>query len=117
MVGPDCVLVTRSTSGYRAISRNHAAIVQKFLCGADADSDRLHRTCERLAEALQQNQLSLAQIYGLHLPVEELDASRLKGLTKIARFGKTGYNPDEPRVPQATHMAASGPQVGVRRVP
>ena len=99
MLGPDCALVRRTVQGYRPISRNEASVLQAFVCRGPQDSDRLYRTCGRIAEALENDQLALAQIYGLHLPIDELGPGQLRGLSKFARVSKVGYNPDEPRVP------------------
>jgi hypothetical protein len=63
MAGPDCVLVTRSARGYRGIPWDEAAVLQKYLFVENGEEDRLYRTCARIAEALGENQLALAQIY------------------------------------------------------
>src|SRR5665213_3457023 len=106
MLGPDCALVRRTSQGYCSVSRNEANVLQALVCRGALDSDRLYRTCGRIAEALENDQLALAQIYGLHLPIDELGARQLRSLAKFAQVNKVGYNPDEPRVP------AGNPQGG-----
>jgi hypothetical protein len=99
MLGPDCALVRRTAQGYRSILRNEANALQALVCCEPHDPDRLYRTCERIAEALEHDQLTLAQIYGLHLRIDELGVHQLRGLAKFARVTKAGFNPDEPRIP------------------
>jgi hypothetical protein len=98
MLGPDCVLVRRAPGGFRSIERDAASTVQKGLFDADCDDDWLFQQCRRIAEALDKGEIALAQIYGLRIPVGDLDDGQLKRLA-AARFSKT-FNPDEPRVPK-----------------
>ena len=98
MLGPDCVLVHRtSRDGYRALDRNNASTLQKYLLGDTGDDDWLLRQCQRIAVALNDGELALAQIYGLRIPIGQLDDSHLRSLTT---YTKAGFNPDEPRVPK-----------------
>jgi hypothetical protein len=90
MLGPDCVLVSRTPTGYRPLSRDEAAVVQKCILRSDRDRDWLYGQCQRIANALSKGEVALAQIYALRIPVEEGDAA----------IAKAGYNPDEPRVPK-----------------
>jgi hypothetical protein len=53
-----------------------------------------------MARALDEGQLALAQIYGLHIPIGELDDRRLSQLSRLTAFARPGFNPDEPRVPK-----------------
>jgi hypothetical protein len=96
MLGPECVLVARSSSGYRVIGRDDAAGIQQCAFGVNRDRDWLFRQCQHIADALNKGEIALAQIYGLHIPINELDDRRLIWLALI----KAGYNPDEPRVPK-----------------
>lgn len=99
MLGPDCVLVGRNLGGYRVLDRDLATALQKCALVADRDRDWLFRQCQRIAEALDKGEIALAQIYGLHIPVGELDDGTLR---RIAAMGlaKAGFNPDEPRLPK-----------------
>lgn len=45
-------------------------------------------------------EVALAQIYGLRISINELDPQQLAKLSATARLTKTGYNPDEPRLPK-----------------
>jgi hypothetical protein len=96
MLGSDCVLVRRTSRGYRAIDREDASALQKCVFGAARDQDWLFRQCQRIADALDKGDLALAQIYGLHIPIDELDARQPARISLI----KAGFDPDEPRIPE-----------------
>jgi hypothetical protein len=98
MLGPDCVLVRRAPGGFRSIARANAAVLQKCLLDGDQDRDWLFRQCRRIADALDKGELALAQIYGLRIPVDDLDNGQLRRLA-AARFSKN-FDPDEPRIPK-----------------
>src|SRR5580658_3606772 len=98
-LGPECVLVRRTISGFHGIERDDASTLQKCLFGADQDQDWLFRQCQRIADAVGRGEIALAQIYGLHLPIGDLDDRQLKQVAR-AYFVKTGFNPDEPRIPK-----------------
>ncbi len=98
MLGPDCILVRRSPHGFRGIEREHAQALQKCALMEGRDRDLLFRQSQRIAEALDKGEIALAQIYGLHIPVVDLDDRRLARISKID-FAR-GYNPDEPRIPK-----------------
>jgi hypothetical protein len=99
MLGPDCILVRRTRSGFRPIERGDAAGLQKCVLSADRDDDWLFRQCERIADALNKGEVALAQIHGLYIPVGELDERQLRSLATI-RFAKSGFSLDEPRLPK-----------------
>jgi hypothetical protein len=99
MLSPDCTLVRRTARGYRCISREEGAVLQQFLFGETKQPDWFFEQCRRIDRALAQNEVALAQITGLYLPIEELDAARLRQLSRAAPFVKANFNPDEPRVP------------------
>src|ERR1700761_7001193 len=73
MLGPDCVLVRRTSRGFRSIKREHAAALQKCALAEGPDRYLLFRQSQRITEALDKGDLALAQIYGLHIPVIDLD--------------------------------------------
>jgi hypothetical protein len=65
------------------------------------DDDWLFRQCQRISDALNKGEIALAQIYGLRIPIGELDDYQLKRLA-ADRFTKWSFNPDEPRVPKGS---------------
>ena len=98
MLGPDCVLVWRTATGYRCLSRDDAKAIQALLGIVYDGSDWLFEPSLRIAKALNDDQVALAQIHGLHIPVSELDDWQLSRLAGSAPLSKA-YNPDQPRVP------------------
>jgi hypothetical protein len=102
MLGPDCVLVRRTPHGFRAIPGDEAAALQKCLLDSARDRDWLFSQCRRIADALDQGELALAQIYALRIPIDDLDERQLARIA-IARLIKAGFNPDQPRVPKGEH--------------
>lgn len=99
MIGPDCVLVRRTAEGYRCISRGEAGALQEFLFGDGMESGWLFGQCRRIAKALDSEEIALAQIFGLRIPLDGLDRERLRRLALAAPFIKANFNPDEPRLP------------------
>jgi hypothetical protein len=99
MLGPDCVLVRRTPRGYRSIDAAEAVALQKCLSGDRRDADWLFGQCRRIAKALDNRDLALAQIYGIYLPLGDLDAEQRKRLALAAPLTKAGFDPDEPRIP------------------
>jgi hypothetical protein len=99
MLGPDCVLVSRTSQGFRPIARDDAAVLQKGVLPADADPDWLFQQCQRIADALNHGELALAQIYGLRIPIADLADRQLRRSAAVG-LAKTGFNPDEPRLPK-----------------
>jgi hypothetical protein len=100
-LGPDCVLVDRTRHGFQAIERARALTLQKCIMGAISDDDWLFRQCQRISDALNKGETALAQIYGLRIPIGELDDVQLMRLA-AAGFVKWSFNPDEPRVPKGS---------------
>jgi hypothetical protein len=96
-LGPDCALVRRTAAGYRCVDRAEAAILQRFLFGQDDAPDRLFILSRAIAKALSKDEVALAQIYGLRIPIAALDTGQLKQLAVAAPFIKANFNPDEPR--------------------
>jgi hypothetical protein len=97
MLGPDCVLVHRTSQGYRCTGRAEAAIIQSFLRHAPEDPDWRFRQCCRIAKALADGHMALAQIHALFIPTDGLDDGQLTQLALVAPLIKTNFNPDEPR--------------------
>lgn len=99
MLGPDCILVRRTAEGYRCVSRGEAGALQEFLFGDGMESGWLFGQCHRIAKALDGQEIALAQIFGLRIPLDGLDRERLRRLALAAPFIKANFNPDEPRIP------------------
>jgi len=101
MLGPDCVLICRNKAGgYCSISRDEAAALQDFLFGDSGECDWLFDQCQRIAAALDRNEVALAQIFGLYIPIDGLGTDQLERLARAAPFIKANFNPDEPRIPR-----------------
>ena len=98
VLGPDRVLVRRTSRGFRGMERRNASILQKSLFDVGRDDDWLFRQAQRIAEALDRGEIALAQIYGLHIPLRDLDDRQLRDIA-VASLVK-GYNPNEPRLPK-----------------
>jgi hypothetical protein len=99
MLGPDCVLVRRTAQGCRCIGCDEAAVLQHFLFAGAVEPDWLFQQCGRIAKALDNGEIALAQIYGLRIPIDDLDSGSLARLGAAAPLIKANFNPDEPRVP------------------
>jgi hypothetical protein len=100
MLGPDCILVRRTPHGFRALERGHAAALQRCVFDLARDDDWLFRQTQRVTDALDRGEIALAQIYGLYIPVSDLDDRQLKRIATISALCKASYDPDEPRLPQ-----------------
>ena len=99
VLGPACVLVSRTAHGFRAIEVGAASTIQKCLIDGDRDRDWLFAQCQRIADALDMGEIALAQIYGLRIPIGDLNDQQL-GRIALSGLAKAGFNPDEPRVPK-----------------
>lgn len=69
----------------------------KLLSGRTDDPDWLFRQCHRIAKALTDRNITLAQIYGMGIPIIDLDREQLKQLANTAPFLKANFNPDQSR--------------------
>ena len=96
-LGPECVLIRRTPSGYRCVSKDEAATLQALAIDRKDDPDWLFRQCHRIVKALSGGNFVLAQIYGLNIPVIELDPGQLQKLASTARAIKANFSPDQPR--------------------
>lgn len=100
MLGPDCVLVRRTAQGYRCITRDEAAVPQDALSGDPSDSNWLFEQCRRIAKALDDGDVALAQILGVYLPINDPDAEGLNHLALAAPLIKANFDPGEARLPK-----------------
>jgi hypothetical protein len=99
MLGPDCILVRRTAAGYRCLSRDDAKAIHDLRAVECDGADWLFEQCRRIARALDDGQVALAQICGLRIPVSELDEPQLTGLAAASSLIKANYHPDQPRIP------------------
>ena len=97
-LGPDCALVGRTPKGFRCLTPVEARAIQAAVLGQLDDPDWLFEQSRRIADALSRGEIALAQIYGLHIPLGELDDATLDKLA-AARLTKAGFDPAEPRIP------------------
>jgi hypothetical protein len=70
------------------------------MLGPGDDPDWLFEQSQRIAQALAKGEIALAQIYGLRIPLRDLDGPALRRLAAVARLIKADFDPDEPRIPQ-----------------
>jgi hypothetical protein len=99
MLGPDCILVRRTADGYRCVSCGEAEALQEFLFADGMELGWLFGQCRRIAKALDGGEIAMAQIFGLRIPIDNLDDASLKQLAAAAPFVKANFSPDEPRIP------------------
>lgn len=97
MLGPHCVLVRRTPAGYRCTSADEAAAIQSILRNQYEGPDWLFRQCCRIAKALADGHLAVAQIYGLFVRTDPLDDGQVTQLAALAHVVKANFNPDQPR--------------------
>src|SRR5260370_28331660 len=76
-IGPDCILVRRTPTGFRCLAPAEAAAIQATILGPSHAPNWLFDQSERIAAALTQGEVALAQIYGLYIPIAELDDTGL----------------------------------------
>ena len=98
-LGPDCALVERTAAGYRTAGSDPLRDMQRILRLDKDDPDWLFKQSQRIADALDRGKIALAQMYGLRIPVRDLNGGHLKQLAALAPLAKAGFNPDEPRIP------------------
>jgi hypothetical protein len=99
MLGPDCPLVQRTASRYHALGRQLMRDMQRIVRLDKDDPNWLYQQSQRIADALDRGEIALAQIYGLRIPVRDLDGRQLKQLAAVALLTKADFNADEPRIP------------------
>jgi len=97
MLGPDCVLIQRTPEGYRCVTQDEAAAIQALVVARVDDPDWLFRQCHRITKALADQNIALAQIYGMGIPIPELDRRELAKLASTAQFIKANFNPEQAR--------------------
>jgi hypothetical protein len=111
-LGPDCVLVGRTQHGFQAIERARALALQKCIMGTISNDDCsnddwLFRQCQRISDALNKGEIALAQIYGLRIPIGELDDVQLIRLA-AAGFVKWALTPTNRASRKEARTAVNG---------
>ena len=99
-LGPDCVLVRRTANFYRCVSPEEARAIQGIALAPSHDPDWLFEQSRRICQALQNGETALAQIYGLQIPVIDLDDAEFERLARAASLAKANFDPNQPRVPK-----------------
>jgi hypothetical protein len=97
MLGPDCALVRRTPRGYCAAAPEGIAVLQRAIFDDDARLSRLPIVLASIVRALERGDLVMAQLFGLEVPLDELDDDRLRRLSRVAGLIKGGFDPDQPR--------------------
>ena len=87
----------RTPKGYRCLAQDEARSIQAILIGRKDDPNWLFQQCCRIAKALSERNVALAQIYGIGIPVVELDSQQFMKVASAAQFVKADFNPDQPR--------------------
>ncbi len=117
-LGPDCILVRRTPSGYRCADLGEIRKTLGTAYGDDQDAAAVFAGARRIAEALARGEVAFAQIVGLHLPLPELDADALQRAAGAAPLIKANFNPAQLRVPAASlgagQWADNGGSSGLR---
>ncbi len=98
-LGPDCVLVRRTSDGYRCADLDEIRIALAVAYGGDQHAAAIFAGACRIAKALADGEVAFAQIVGLHLPLPDLDAEALQRAARVASLIKANFNPLQPRVP------------------
>lgn len=94
MLGPDAVLVHWAADRFHPLGSERARLLQTIAVQSHPDPDWLFGQCKRIAAALSEGNVALAQIYGLYIPVEK------RRLAVLASLSKAGFDPDEPCIPK-----------------
>jgi hypothetical protein len=95
-LGPDCVLVRRTASGYQRAAVGEIADLTRAIFGGDARLDRTPIVLTRITEALAAGDLVKAQLLGLEIPISDLDDRQLARLRFAGDLVKD-FDPNQPR--------------------
>ena len=109
MLGPDCVLVRRLAGG-RYLAADPAAVVRvaDSVFDDDARLRRLPIVLSGIVASLDRGDLVKAQLLGLEIPIERLDAARLQRLGRALDLLKDGFDPNELRDPHGQWAREAG---------
>jgi hypothetical protein len=114
VLGPDCVLVRRTSLGYRRANVGEIADLTRAVFGRDARLDRIPIVLTRITEALADGDLVKAQLLGLEIPINDLDDRQLARLRHTGDLVKE-YDPNQPRDEQGRWTNhGEGPSSSVR---
>lgn len=96
MLGPDWVLVRRTSAGFRCAGSNAIDLLRRLAFGDDLRLRRLPAVLASIATALERGDLVKAQLLGLALPIDDLTDHQLLRLHHASDLIKD-FNPDQPR--------------------
>ena len=94
-LGADCVLVRRTSSGYRTVDTDYAEQVFKLAFGKGYDIQHLMMQLRGVERALNDDNLIKAQILGLQSALAGISAEELKWLDRVGTILK--YDDSQPR--------------------
>lgn len=103
-LGPHCVLVRRTASGYQRAAVGKIADLTRSIFGGDARLDRIPIVLTRITEALATGDLVKAQLLGLEIPINDLDHRQLARLRFAGDLVKD-FDPNQPRDEQGRWTA------------
>lgn len=108
MLGPNCVLIARTKTGYRRIDAAGLDRVLKTTFGTDHRLQRFSVVLDRITEALAAGDLVKAQLLGLEIPLATLDDRQLQRLQSASSLIKAGFDPNQPRDERGQWTADGG---------
>ena len=82
--------------------------VSLILCLASTQALAQSEGLKNGAASLAAGETALAQIYGLHIPIGQLDDDALRRLAAVTQLSKANFNPAEPRIPMTLTVPAWG---------
>jgi Restriction endonuclease fold toxin 5 len=94
-LGADCVLVRRTSSGYRTVDTEYAEQLFKLAFGNGCDTQHLMMQLRGVERALNDNNLVKAQILGLQSALAGVGAEQLEWLDRVGAILK--YDDSQPR--------------------
>jgi hypothetical protein len=94
-LGADCVLVRRTSSGYRTVDTDYAEQLFRFAFGNGCDTQHVMMQLRGVERALNDDNLVKAQILGLQSALAGISAEQLKWLDRLGAILK--YDDSQPR--------------------
>ncbi len=113
MLGSDCVLVRRTSTDYQAANSNDLKTVFRFAFGEGYDSDSIIARLEKIAGALNDDNILKAQILGLQIPVDPLtdgQVCRLDIASSLLKYSDDELRNDRGRWTTGANAASATPQ-------
>ncbi len=114
VLGPDFVLVRRTSCGYRPCDATHLDLVRKVVFNDDDRLQRLPGILTAIAQALDARDMVRAQLLALEIPVGELNDTRLARLSRVSSALRKEYDPNQPRNDRGQWTGSGGaPNAGI----